>query len=733
MQHPPLLANLSIGILVIVGNGSLLVLQLITGKLLAPVLGSSLETWTAVIGVFLTGIALGNWYGGQWPATRKTLAIILVLSVLSTLWMLGISILVSKTNWTQSLPLMPRILVLTTVMSLPVATVLSALTPLAIRWITQQLNSSGRTTGMIFALGSLGCLIGNYVTGFWLIPSFALDSIVLVIAAILTATLGLLPLIPKTRFSQSPTVRTLPQLRTAYGTVFLCSFAAMSLEIAGVRLMAQIVGTSLYTWTVIIGVMLLGTSLGNTLGGIIADRTRSSRKPVVVSLLIASGSIVGIILIFIISQSRWFESFDYRMMILAWSFTLFLLPMLALGLISPQVIRASISSPDQTAVVAGRIYAVSTLGAIAGTFLTGFVIVEWLGMFRVVLLAAALPLVAACLTFPVWQSLTLFYPGTIIGGIIYGGLILFNPVTIGIARESSYFTIQIKPPGDDPEQARNGILILQLDRLVHSRVNPADPTFLYYKHEQIQLECLREISSRVTQPRTLVIGGGGYTFPRAAKTLLPQLAMDVVEIDPAVTQLAYEKLSLDPALQIQSFPMDGRQFVRELAKPSTYDMVTLDAVNDLSVPGHLMTFEFNERVKSTLRPDGHYLVSVIDQPSVGQLLFAAMTTLKKSFRHVVVLTPNRPWKPDERGVFVIDASDHFLSKSDHDETVLRPRVAGFGGLMASLPTSFSNVIPDDELARLSSSQTPILLTDQYAPVDWLLTEVYRQRANKNPH
>src|SRR3954466_3012465 len=86
---PGLLVGL--GAVVFLANAGLLVLQLLAGHYLAPFVGSSVETWTCVIGVFLTGIALGNHYGGRIadrsPST-KTLAKLLVLGGLSSLSMI---------------------------------------------------------------------------------------------------------------------------------------------------------------------------------------------------------------------------------------------------------------------------------------------------------------------------------------------------------------------------------------------------------------------------------------------------------------------------------------------------------------------------------------------------------------------------------------------------------------------------------------------------------------------
>src|SRR6267154_87558 len=79
-----------VGAVIFFANAALLVLQLVAGRLLAPFIGSSLETWTSIIGVFLAGIALGNAYGGKladrYP-TPKTLAAVLLVGAATAVWM----------------------------------------------------------------------------------------------------------------------------------------------------------------------------------------------------------------------------------------------------------------------------------------------------------------------------------------------------------------------------------------------------------------------------------------------------------------------------------------------------------------------------------------------------------------------------------------------------------------------------------------------------------------------
>src|SRR3954452_23361493 len=97
-----------VGVVVFVANAALLVLQLVAGRLLAPFVGSSLETWTTVIGVFLTGIALGNGLGGKladrYP-TPRTLAVLLAIGAGTALWMVLFPMILSGTGVHKSIPL----------------------------------------------------------------------------------------------------------------------------------------------------------------------------------------------------------------------------------------------------------------------------------------------------------------------------------------------------------------------------------------------------------------------------------------------------------------------------------------------------------------------------------------------------------------------------------------------------------------------------------------------------
>jgi spermidine synthase len=357
--------------------------------------------------------------------------------------------------------------------------------------------------------------------------------------------------------------------------------------------------------------------------------------------------------------------------------------------------------------VAGRVYAWSTVGAICGTVVTGFYLFGLLGMTRVVLAAALLPAAAVFLAVPAWKKTSLLYPLCVVGGAAVAGLFTFTPEITRVTKETNYYAIHVRPAKDEAGEVVPNQFTLQLDSLAHSRVDLTDPTFLHYKHEDVQMELLRAIGERVPAPRVLVIGGGGYTFPRCAKTLVPACSMDVVEIDPGVTEVSYTHLGLDPNLGIASHHLDGRQFLSERAAEGTYDLVTLDAVNDLSVPAHLLTAEFNRLVKRSLTPNGVYLVSVIDTPAHGTLWKAVWRTLRQEFPHVDALVGTDAWDAEKQTVFV------FYAGSEPIDMGALKRAAGANTRRAPVDPAAADGAP--------------VLTDRFAPVDQMMIEVYRRR------
>ena len=147
-----------------------------------------------------------------------------------------------------------------------------------------------------------------------------------------------------------------------------------------------------------------------------------------------------------------------------------------------------------------------------------------------------------------------------------------------------------------------------------------------------------------------------------------------------------------------------------------YDMVVGDAFNDFSVPYHLTTLEFNDRVKDLLKPGGLFVVNIVDNLNTGRFLRAYVNTLSRTFRHVYVLRDDDLWEhdPRENVTYVVIGSDEAVSSAD----LARANEA------AGRDQPVSRFMPSEVFDRWYSRETPILLTDGFVPVDQLIAHLY---------
>lgn len=557
-------------------------------------------------------------------------------------------------------------------------------------------------------------------------------------------------------------------IRIAYLVVFLSSFCGMTLELTASRVLAMQLGVSLFTWTGIIGVMLAGTALGNFTGGQLADRvnrpgsTFNPRYALAATLCFAAAATVFMfVAMALVTRFKAFHDWGPITQVMGWTFSLFFLPMFALGLVSPQVIRLAVPDVSHAGRVAGRVYAWSTVGAIVGTFAAGYVLLSALGMYQTILAASLVVGGASLLAAKVWDNNPLLYLFSVVLGGITGGFILTNRDQSDeylVKVESNYYTIKVTRAGVFGHEAARA---LNLDKLMHSVVDPYDPLFLYYTHEFTQVELTRAARAANPDAKVLVIGGGGYTFPRYVNAQLPDVQVDVVEIDPKVTQVAFEHLGLERHPKLNPIHMDGRQFVAERAAPGGYDLVIQDAVNDLSVPAHLMTKEYNDAVKAVLKPDGVYLLTIIDSVADGKLWKAAMATLAKTYpaENVVMLRVPDPMEHaraklwhEERHVLVIYASNTAFSHAALENAVRKAMpdtrlplstfaagevpvpgagpatAARFGPTgIAPKPFVYTKLVDPALLKTYTDREPGLVLTDQFCPIDNLMADVFRRR------
>jgi spermidine synthase len=532
--------------------------------------------------------------------------------------------------------------------------------------------------------------------------------------------------------------------------VFVASFCMLVIEIVAGRIMAPYVGVSLYTWTSIIGVVLAGISIGAYLGGLIADRY--PRPATLGWLLFISG--LGALSISPLTNLVGGAQFQTSLMvrILLLTTIIFFVPSCILGMISPVVVKLTLKNLAKTGNVVGKIYAFSTLGSILGTFATGFFLISWMGTRSILLTMGAILIICAPIFgnfFARKKNLALFsffvflffigiLPLAVWGGYaasqeertslpaspiqaiktLYGYAFEF-PVDeeTYFFKESNYYTIKLKKDMTRSDGIRLEALVL--DHLVHSYTDLNDPSHMEYEYLRIYEEFVRWQAKKRKSFNSLFIGGGGYTFPRFIGAKYPKADIDVVEIDPEVTQVVYQYLGVAKESRIRSFNEDGRWFVMNCKERGRYDFIFGDAFNDLSIPYHLTTKEFIMQLKAILKPDGLLLANVIDSFKAGQFMPSYIRTLEEVFGkgNVDLITLTSDYDHIGISTFVIIATPKRLDMEDFVRTIK--------GRDGKEMTSY--VMPQDRLQEYLRERYTVVLTDDYVPVDNLIAPIFEER------
>ena len=486
-------------------------------------------------------------------------------------------------------------------------------------------------------------------------------------------------------------------------TVFFSSACIMVIELVASRMIAPRLGVSLYTWTSVIGVILAGISVGNYLGGRLSDQRGSFPF---LGLVLALASIASLGILWLsndLSEANLPKSFPFMARVVGYIAGVFFVPSALLGCVSPIVVKLGLTSLDNSGATVGKIYAWSSVGSIVGTFATGFYLISWFGTKIIVLIVSGLLMLMAlwfltCTRLKkalLWAALALCAFGLSAWLLNRGGFLGRECLL-----ETNYYCIKVSEEDIGGRTVRS----LVLDRLVHSYSDPDDPTYLVYGYERAYAQVIQPLMERKPNLEALFIGGGGYTFPRYLEATLPQSRLVVSEIDPRVTEVAQARLGLDPATRIQTHNLDARVFVALHCEPDSYDVVFGDAFNDFSVPFHLTTLEFDRLVDRLLRDDGLYVVNIVDGGRRGHFMRAYVHTLRQVFPHVAVIPSGDDWRESVRTTFVI--------------------VAGHQPLDLSHLPAGSQPLGEEELEAYLSLDPPLILTDEYVPVDNLLAPVF---------
>jgi MFS family permease len=417
-------------------------------------------------------------------------------------------------------------------------------------------------------------------------------------------------------------------VKTARATVlvFVTSGAVLVLEIIAGRLMAPYVGISLQTFTGIIGTVLAGIAVGAALGGRIADR-RDSRK-LIGPALVLGGALSWLAIPIVTSLGPHTGSGPAAIVTLTCA--AFFLPVAVLSAVSPMVAKLKLGSLTETGSVVGGLSAAGTAGALAGTFITGFVLVAAIPSRAIVIVVGAVLVVAG---FVLTWWLRGRPPAALL--VVLLVVVAFSGERIASAHEvcqeeTAYFCVRIERDPANPN-GRN----LYLDRLRHAYVDLQDPGHLDLRYVRLFADVAAAM--RPGPLDALHIGGGGFSFPRYLSAVRPGSRNLVLEIDGELVRIAKRDLGLREGKDLRVDVGDARLALPKLRMDS-YDVAVGDAFAGETVPWHLTTSEVAGAIDRVLRPGGIYMMNVIDG---GRSRFARaeLATLLQRFGHVAVILP----------------------------------------------------------------------------------------------
>ncbi|MCB1510994.1 MAG: fused MFS/spermidine synthase [Hyphomicrobiaceae bacterium] len=479
------------------------------------------------------------------------------------------------------------------------------------------------------------------------------------------------------------------------------------IEIAAGRMVAPYIGMSLYTWTAIIAVVLTGFSIGHWIGGRLAEAPADRiRRDVAISLLLAGiSTALSLVMIRLLAGPIIGMGLAPVPTILLLTTVLFFPPSLFVGIPSPALTKLAIDeAPDRIGHVLGTFYAASAAGSILGTLAAGFVFISWLGTINTFVMVAvayfAMAIVLAVTSSDAANRTALSLAAIAAVSLAVLGLAgsQSRAFVSPCQTESDYYCIRVV---QGPIEAGTDSRALVLDHLGHGINIKSRPETLVTPYVELQDIMARIHTGRRSPFRSFFIGGGAYTMPRAWLAARPDAEVVVAEVDPAVTRVAHRQLWLPRDKRLRIHHEDARRALA-MAAPGTFDIVVGDAFHDITMPQHLATREFFALVKSRLADDGIYVMNVIDNQIAPRLLAAIRATLATQFPVTEVW---RSTGQGERTTFIVaglaTATPYQRIKSKVTDGIVFERLG-------------------DDLGATQPIRRPLILTDDYAPVDRLI-------------
>jgi spermidine synthase len=499
-------------------------------------------------------------------------------------------------------------------------------------------------------------------------------------------------------------------LKKLYFVVFLTGAVVMALELAGSRILAPYLGTSISVWASLIGIILGAMSAGYYFGGKLADKNPNLKT--FSSLIFLAGISVFIILIFKFYVLNLSLHLGVKSGSIFVSIALFALPALLLGMVSPYAVRLSMKKVENSGSTVGNLYAVSTLGSIFGTFFSGFYLIPNLGSNNILYaLAISLFLISLfCYDFKkekigIFSIMVLLF------------LFSLQAEAMGqrdllIDEDSAYTHIQVY---DALNKENRMVRIMALENFLDSGMylDSDELVFEYSKYYHLDEVFGNEIK------KAAIFGGAAYSVPKDFLQRNSTGSIDVVEIDPRTTEIAKQYFRLQDSERMNIFHEDARIFLNRISGESQtgdYDVIYNDSFSSAcAVPFQLTSQEAIEKIYNILDEDGVYIINLHSSLSGESSIFfrSEYKTLKNIFDSVYVFATKSDIADDQPQNIMILAS-----KEERNIGELKEKYANNQEIRTLLDNYWDKKIYTDDVK---------ILTDDFAPVSNFVSKFCEKR------
>ena len=395
-----------------------------------------------------------------------------------------------------------------------------------------------------------------------------------------------------------------------YLTEFFAGVSVMAVELGASRLLAPYFSSSQIVWTIIIGTIMIAMALGNLWGGRMADKDPNTdklyRRLLIAAVWIAAIPVLGKYVILGISGVLVLTVSTNFLIIAAFCacMVIFVCPLFLLGTVTPSLVKYTVDSLDDSGRTVGTLGAFNTIGSILGTFLPTFVTIPAVGTAVTFLLFSGILLAIGLIYFfssktglkASFIALILFVLCAVFG---CGNSFAFWDKTLVYEGESVYNYLQVKETPDRMILSTNVLFGVQSVKMKNDGL-----TGMYYDYA-LAAPAMAGVTEKES-PQILILGNGTGTYARQCARYFPNARVEGVEIDDKITELAYEYFDMPESVEVTTY--DGRAYLQ--AVDTKYDVILVDAYQDITIPFQMSSVEFFTLVRDHLGPGGVMAVNL---------------------------------------------------------------------------------------------------------------------------